>query len=384
MVKVFVRRGDWNNQVISGKTFHLFRGLSIGAKGPFITVNGTGVDGYPQRNFRIGIKDPGDMMLDDPAADIFAPRAKRQFSASPDPKILRFIGSGNVLNKVEAGHVIHTNETDEEISERITERFTILQGLATDAARGNLKGLVVWGASGMGKSYEVLDALNRDSLMDKLSYNADAPGQNQRRIGRGGKFKPRYNIVKGFTTAAALFVTLYESRESREVLVLDDCDTIYGNEDAMNLLKAALDTTGPRTITWGTTSRNPTDVPNQFDFKGSVIFITNINFERIVEKGTARMTPHLVAIMDRCLCLDLTIDTLREKLVRIDHVSRDLRMLEQQYNLNTNQIDEILNWTHKNAKRFRELSLRKVGQLASLRTGQKNWERVAEVTLLKR
>ena len=40
MLKVTVKRGDWNNQVIVNKTFHLFRGLSMGSKGPFITVNG--------------------------------------------------------------------------------------------------------------------------------------------------------------------------------------------------------------------------------------------------------------------------------------------------------------------------------------------------------
>jgi hypothetical protein len=383
MVKVTVKRGDWNNQVIVNKTFHLFRGLSIGQKGPFITVNGTGVDGYPQRNFRVGIADPADMVLDDPHADIFAPRARREFVGSPDPQIQKFVGAGDVLDQIAPAPADRVHETDDQIRERIIERFTILQGLTSDIARGHIKGLVVSGASGVGKSHEVEAALNRDSLMDKLSFNADAQDQNQRRVSRQGGFKPRYNIIKGYSTAPALYMTLFEYSESRETLVFDDCDAVLGDETSLNLLKAALDTSGKRMISWKSASRNSTDAPDQFEFKGSVIFITNINFERIVEKGTARLAPHLEAIMSRCLYLDLTIDTVREKLVRIDHVARDLRMLETQFKLEPAQVDEVLGWTHKHAKRFRELSLRKVGQLASLRAGNPNWERVAEVTLLR-
>ena len=383
MVKVFVKRGDWNNQVIVGKTFLLDRGLSIGQKGPFITVNGTGVEGYPQRNFRVGIADPGDMTLEDPSADIFAPRARRQFTGSPDPRIQAFLGKGDVLDHLAPAPIRESQETEEEIRERIIERFTILQGLTGDIARGHIKGLVVSGASGVGKSHEVEAALNRDSLMDKLSFNADANDQDSRRISRQGGFKARYNIIKGYSTAPALYMTLYEYSESKETLVFDDCDAVLGDETSLNILKAALDTSRKRIISWKSRTKNGTDAPDSFEFKGSVIFITNINFEKIVEKGTARLAPHLEAIMSRCLYLDLTIDTVREKLVRIDHVARDLRMLETEFKLEPDQVEEVLDWTHRHAKRFRELSLRKVGQLASLRHGNRNWERVAEVTLLK-
>jgi len=390
-MKVFVRRGDWSGQVISGKTFELFKALSMGQKGPFITVNGTGVNQdngrpFPQRNFRIGIQEPDDFELEDKGADIFAPRMRTVFSGSPDRKLRKFVPGDAVIEKIEAASHAgsRTDETDEQIKERISERFTILQNLTADIARGNIKGLVVSGASGVGKSFEVEAALNRDSLLDKLSFNADASDQNARRIGQGGTFKARYNIVKGYSTAPALYMTLYEYSESRETLVFDDCDSVLGDETSLNILKAALDTSGKRMISWRSQSRNSTDAPNQFEFKGSVIFITNINFEKIVEKGTARLAPHLEAIMSRCLYLDLTIDTVREKLVRIEHVARDLRMLEREFKLEGNEIEEVLAWTHKHARRFRELSLRKVGQLASLRKSSNlDWERVAQVTLLK-
>lgn len=383
MTKVHIKKGDWNNQVITNKTFEFVRGLSLGIKGPFITVNGSGVKGFPQRNFRVGISDISDISLSDSSVDLFAPRAIREFSTSLDPKILKFVGQGNMVDLIESSSSKKEEESLDEIKQRICERFEILQSLTLDIARGSLKGLVVSGASGVGKSFEVEMALNRDSLMDKLSFNPDADDQNPRRISRDNTFRPRYNIVKGYSTAPALYTTLFEYSDSREVLVFDDCDSVLGDETSLNILKAALDTSGRRVISWKSASRNSTDAPDQFEFKGSVIFITNINFEKIIEKGTARLAPHLEAIMSRCLYLDLTIDTVREKLVRIEHVARDLKMLEREFKLNDRQVDEVLEWTHQNARRFRELSLRKVGQLASLRSTNSNWRRVAEVALLR-
>lgn len=392
-MKVTVNRGQWADQTIRDKTFEFVRGLSMGQKGPFITVDGSGVmqdngKPFPARSFRLFVSDLSDFSLEDPNADVFAERMRRHFKESADPALMKFVPGEDLIEQIESSHSVPANvaepETDEQIKDRIAERFKILSSLSLDVARGNIKGLVVSGASGVGKSFEVEAALNRDSLLDKLSFNADAADQDSRRMTRDRDFKPRYNVVKGYSTAPALYNTLYEYSESRETLVFDDCDSVLGDETSLNILKAALDTSGKRIISWRNSGRNNgSDAPNSFEFKGSVIFITNINFERIVEKGTARLAPHLEAIMSRCLYLDLTIDTVREKLCRIDYVARDLRMLEKQFKLEPDQVEEVLAWTHRYAKRFRELSLRKVGQLASLRTGQRDWQRVAEVTLLK-
>lgn len=380
MAQVLIKRGDWNNTVIVGKTFAIMRGLRMGTKGPFLLVNGLGVDGYPQRNFRIFVRDPADYEITGDDAEAF-------MAVAPHGDPLRDSQYGSHL----AGHNLFDleaplrNETDDEVRERIAERFAILSQMTRSIASGTVKGLVVWGASGVGKSYEVEAALDKDSLMDKLSFNEDADDQNPRRVDPNThSFKPRYNFIKGYSTAPALYMTLYEYCEANEVLVFDDCDSIFGDENALNILKAALDTSQRRIISWRSASRNSTDAPNSYEFKGSIVFITNVNFERVVERGNARLTPHLQAIMSRCLCLDLTIDTVREKLIRIDHVARDQRMLELQFGLEGDQITDVLQYVHDNARRFRELSLRKVGQLATLRSSQKNWEQVANITLLRK
>lgn len=368
MADVFIKQGVWGHKVIKDHTFTLVRGLRSGQKGPFLLVNGSGNFNFPQRNFRVFVQNVND------------------FEIIGDDALLHS-SIGHELVNDETNFVqnppANLVETDDEIRNRLIERFEILQQLTRDVAIGSNKGLVIWGASGVGKSFEVEAALNRDSLIDKLAFNAGADDQDSRRIDRQGHFKPRYQIVKGYSTAPALYTTLYEYSESNETLVFDDCDSVLGDETSLNLLKAALDTSNRRIIQWRSNSRNATDAPNSFEFKGAVIFITNINFEKIVGKGTSKLCPHLEAIMSRCLCLDLTIDTNREKLIRIDHVCRDLRMLELQHGLDPIQVEEVLAWTSTNANKFRELSLRKVGQLATLRKSNQNWQRVAEITLLR-
>jgi hypothetical protein len=380
-MKVTVHRGDWSGREVQGATLELVSGLSMGQDGPFITVNGQGTGGvYPDRNFRIKIQNPEDIELEDELASRFASEsAMRKFQS--DAQFGHFLVQASASSMISQRSAL---EDEQAIRDRLVERFSILSGLTKDVARGDVKGLVVSGASGVGKSHEVELALSRDSLMDKLSFNADAQDQNTRRISRAGDFKPRYEIIKGYSTAPALYMTLYEYSEGNETLVFDDCDSVLGDEVSLNILKAALDTTRRRVISWKSQTRNSTSAPDQFEFKGGVIFITNLNFEKVIERGTSRMVKHLEAIMSRCLYLDLTIDTVKEKLVRIDHVARDLRMLEDEFKLSQVQRDEVLAWTHQHANAFRELSLRKVGQLASLRAGNPNWQRVAEVTLLRR
>lgn len=283
-------------------------------------------------------------------------------------------------------------ETDEDIHSRLEERFDILDRITAATSQGSIKGLVVTGAPGVGKSFGVEAALARESLVDKLAWNPDADDQDMRRIVKvwdastntyTPQFKARHKVVKGHITAPAMHRVLYEYNAHKETVVFDDCDSALGDEITLNLLKAALDTSTKREITWLNSSNRNDDVPNTFEYKGTVIFITNIDFEKVVAEGKSKLAPHLEAIMSRCLYLDLTIRNTRERLVRINHVCRNLKMLEKK-GLNELQVNEVLDFTFNNAERFRELSLRKVGQLADLRLSHEDyWSRMAEVTLLK-
>jgi hypothetical protein len=165
------------------------------------------------------------------------------------------------------------------------------------------------------------------------------------------------------------------------VIVFDDCDSIFNDELSLNILKAALDSKKKRKIHWNTDSfklRNE-GVPDSFEFKASAIFITNLKFDKV--KGKLR--EHLEALESRCHYMDLTIDSERDKMLRIRQVIQD-GMLNQ-YKLADSVKEAIVDFVDTNKSRLRELSLRSVLKVADLAVAfPNNWEAYAENTVMRR
>jgi replicative DNA helicase len=256
-------------------------------------------------------------------------------------------------------------ETDEQIIERIKERFTILDDMTKGVRKGDVRAMIVSGPPGVGKSFGVEAVLTKDDLFDKM-----------------GERKPRYEIVKGAMSAIGLYSKLYEFSNKGNVLVFDDCDSVLLDELSLNILKAALDSSKKRTISWNTDSRilRSEGIPNSFEFKGSAIFITNIKFEHVRSK---KLRDHLDALESRCHYLDLTIDTAREKILRIKQIVGD-GMLDA-YDLTDEQKAEVVQFIDVNKDKMRELSLRMVIKVADLRAAMPDkWKSVAALTCMKR
>jgi hypothetical protein len=165
------------------------------------------------------------------------------------------------------------------------------------------------------------------------------------------------------------------------VVVFDDCDSIFNDELSLNILKAALDSKKRRMIHWNTDSfklRNE-GVPDKFKFEASAIFITNLKFDKV--KG--KMREHLEALESRCHYMDLTIDTDRDKMLRIKQVIRD-GMLDT-YKLADEVKEDIIDFVDINKGRLRELSLRTVLKVADLAIAfPDKWEAMAENTVMRR
>jgi DNA-binding NarL/FixJ family response regulator len=165
-------------------------------------------------------------------------------------------------------------------------------------------------------------------------------------------------------------------------LVFDDCDSVFSDELSLNILKAALDSKKNRTIHWNTDSfklRNE-GVPDSFQFRGSAIFITNIKFDNV---KSVKMREHLKALESRCHYIDLTIDTDREKMLRIKQIVKD-GMLEE-YGFAEEVVEDIIDFCEGNKNRLRELSLRTVLKVADLaKAFPTKWEAMAENTVMKR
>ena len=164
--------------------------------------------------------------------------------------------------------------------------------------------------------------------------------------------------------------------------MFDDCDSVLLDDLSLNILKAALDSKKTRRIHWNTDSfklRNE-GVPDSFEFKGGAIFITNIKFDNVKSK---KLRDHLEALESRCHYIDLTIDTEREKMLRIKQITADGMLNE--YQLGEGVVDDIVAFVDVNKKRLRELSLRTVLKVADLaKAFPDRWEAMAENTVMRR
>ena len=253
------------------------------------------------------------------------------------------------------------SKTDEEIAHDQRETFEILGEMTRAVASNTVKGLVVSGPAGIGKSHTV-----ETTLHDTLDMLGKLTGQGQ-----------MYEVISGGISAAVLYEKLWEYRDESQVLVFDDCDGVLYDEDSLNVLKAALDSKKTRRISWNTRSLHleRKDIPNSFEYKGGVIFITNIKFDQV---KSARISNHLEAIVSRCHYMDIGIDTAREKLLHIRNVVERSNMLGS-YGFDENTKAEVMDYINAHSKQLRELSLRMVLKIADLRKAMpSNWQRFVE------
>ena len=256
------------------------------------------------------------------------------------------------------------DETDEEVIERMRKRFEILDHMTKATKRGDVRAMIVSGPPGVGKSYGVETVLEKYNTLTTL-----------------GNMPPKYEVVKGAMSPIGLYCKLYNFSSRDNVLVFDDCDSILLDDLSLNILKAALDSKKVRKICWNTDSHmlRREGVPDQFEFAGSVIFITNIKFDNVKSK---KLRDHLEALESRCHYIDLTIDTLREKLLRIQQIVKDGMLNSYALDDETKQQVVQYIWDHK--RRLREVSLRTVLKIADLaKAFPEQWQDMATSTVLK-
>ena len=257
-------------------------------------------------------------------------------------------------------------ETDEQIYERLAERFQILTDMTKAVKSGDVRAMIVSGPPGVGKSFGVEAVLEKEDLFNKIASR-----------------KPKYEIVKGAMSALGLYAKLYEYSDEKSVLVFDDCDSVLLDELSLNILKGALDSSKKRYIAWNTDSRllRSEGIPDRFEFKGAAIFITNIKFEHVRSK---KLKDHLDALESRCHYIDLQMDTMREKILRIKQVVNEAGMLDD-HDFTDVEKTEVVEFIEANQSKLRELSLRMVLKIADLRKSfPKTWKAMAQTTCMRR
>jgi hypothetical protein len=318
MVKI--KLGEYRNAPVVEQSFKLVKGFQTGKKGGYVTVRNDG------------------------QFDINIPVVKIKVESEDDFEVMGQL----CADTVDADEVEKVEETEEQAVNRIRNRFRVLDKMAAACISDKVRSLIVTGPPGVGKSHGVEKQLEKASLFERVS----------------GRPSSR-EVVKGAISGIGLYVLLYKFSDKGSVLVFDDCD-VWEDQDAINLLKAALDTKRTRTISWNKDSSylRKEDIPNSFKFNGSIIFITNADMKA---RRAGKIGPHLEALKDRCHYLDLTINTARDRILRVRQVHADAPGgLFKDHGLSEEQSQEILDFMWKERDSLGDVSMRLALKIADL------------------
>lgn len=165
----------------------------------------------------------------------------------------------------------------------INQRFEFLSQLANMVISGETPSLIVTGEGGLGKTHAITQAIQASDLCSD-----------------------DYVFIKGYSTARGLYNALYDNNS--RLIIYDDCDSILEDKVALNILKSALDSYEKRTISWAARMNRNDEYPQQFDFTGRIIFISNKSKESMNE-----------ALLTRSLTVDLTM-TPDDKITRMSSI----------------------------------------------------------------
>ena len=238
----------------------------------------------------------------------------------------------------------------------INERFSFVEKLVNMVASGVQPSAVITGEGGLGKTYTVTKTLEANGYKD-ISDLADF------QVGTIINTRKCFTMVKGFSTAKGLYRTLFENNKS--IIVFDDCDAVLKDPVALNLLKGALDSYGKRIISWNADMRDD-DLPKSFNFEGRVIFISNMDQDRIDQ-----------AIRSRSMMIDLTMSA-EQKIDRMEFIAKSDEFMPEQsieYKM------DALNLIREVANDAKEISLRTLISVTKIRASNKDWKEMATYIL---
>jgi hypothetical protein len=270
------------------------------------------------------------------------------------PRGVPAAGFRNTKNKLNAINTQLMQMAESSFS--INERFGFVSDMVTMLSQGHQASVIVSGPGGLGKSFTVMDALRKSGLQDvTLLDEAD--------VGSSINTAKTFRVIKGYSTPKGLYRILYENRNS--VIVFDDCDSVLKDPVSLNLLKGALDSYSRRVISWRADFKDE-DLPNVFEFKGRVVFISNLPSHAMDQ-----------AVITRSMTVDLTM-TNAQKVERMHHLLEFADDFLPEFEME-HKVDAVL-LIEKLVDRIKELSLRTLIQVTNIRKANPNgnWKKLAE------
>lgn len=238
----------------------------------------------------------------------------------------------------------------------INTRFEFVEKLVNMVASGVQPSAVITGEGGLGKTYTVRKTLEAAGLEDMTAILEEAED--------GDVVDNAYITIKGFSTAKGLYRTLYE--QNGKIILFDDCDSILKDPVALNILKGALDSYDRRYISWNSEMKESDDLPRSFEFTGSIIFISNMDQDKIDQ-----------AVRSRSMMIDLTM-TDEQKIDRMEHIALSGDFLPQ-YDAEIKA--DALNLLREIKDDVKEISLRTLIAVAKIRASNTDWKDLATYML---
>lgn len=221
--------------------------------------------------------------------------------------------------------------------QNLSEQLESVATMVNMVISSQVNALFLYGTPGIGKSSVVMEQFNA----------------------RGLKVGKDYLFVKGVTRPMGLYTLLYENKDG--TLVFDDCDTAWGDENSANILKAALEMSGPRVVAYYSKAIKDAGMPTSFEFTGSVIFISNLGEDEVDGairsrsycKGVFATIDEMTAYMEQMLEKIepfVSIESKREALAFLTSVRGQLRSFDLRTLVKTIRLMTV-------KKEWRELAL---------------------------
>ena len=281
-------------------------------------------------------------------------------------------------NTEDEGFAVFTDKRgDKEIIQQVTERFEGLELFAEDIGRGKMRSVIISGAPGIGKTYKLLEVLNRMNANGQTTFHRTA----------------------GYVSTIEMYRMLFEYRHAGNVIMFDDTDNVFYDDNSLNILKAALDSIPQRVISYRTKSTvdvgedddlddwdvDERGLPAEFEFNGTCIFVTNVDFYAYLDGPKTRVTPHVEALLNRTQYLDMCLHNSRAIALWIQHMVNDQKMLlKPEHGLTKEQSDAVLSFIVTHYKDIHRPSLRTAVGIADLvRNHPDRWEVLARMTKIK-
>lgn len=218
------------------------------------------------------------------------------------------------IDPIEAAQIERLKNRLSNVDDSAEQLFKDMDFLVAGVIRGLDNSLIITGSPGTGKTSRVKENMEKFGLV----RNQD------------------WRLIQGKTSALGLFRTLYAHKDDT-ILVFDDCDSVWGSDDSRNILKAALDTSDVREVTWLSTntfdSRGMSDLeihkmlqkgkqPQSFEITSRIIFVSNVTRDDLLANKK------MAAIVSRSKSIDITLSDD----IMLDYIESIIPMLDVDLN----------------------------------------------------